>query len=162
MPKVELQKVFHVPLEKALEYFGNREVYSSAHARSDTTSTVLSQKDNEFVVEVKQTVGSQTIRYTIRTVYRLPQSIETETLDGIAKGSRQKVTLKSVPQGTEVTYVTDFKMHLGGAVGKAFGLVSGKMMKKMTKETMEEMAEVDRKHLEGDTQPQPPRSTAER
>lgn len=150
MPKVEIRKVFHVPLDKALEYFGNREVYNSAHARSDTTSTVLSQKDNEILTEVKQAVGSQTITYRTRTVYRLPNSIEIETLDGIAKGSRQKVTFKSVPQGTEVTYVTDFKMQLGGALGKAFGLVSGKMMKKMTRETMEEMAEVDRKRLEGE------------
>jgi hypothetical protein len=29
-------------------------------------------------------------------------------------------------------------------------MVSGKMMKKMTKETMEEVAEADRKHLEGE------------
>jgi len=60
------------------------------------------------------------------------------------------VTFESVPEGTRVTYVTDFKMHFGGMAGKALGLVSGKMMKKMTKETMEEAAEVDRKHLEGE------------
>ena len=155
MPKVELKRTFHVPLDKALEYFGNYELYNSAHARSDTTSTIVSQNDNEFLVEVKQEVSRQKINYTVRTVYRLPQSIETETLSGIAKGSRQKVTFKSVPQGTEVTYVADFKMNLGGAVGKAFGLVSGKMLKKMTRETMEEAAEVDRKHLEGE-HPQPP------
>ena len=155
MPKVELQKTFHVPLDKALEYFGNHDVYNSAHARSDTTCTIVSRQGNEVLVEVKQEVGRQKINFTTKTVSRLPHSIETETLDGIAKGSRQKVTFKSVSQGTEVTYVTDFKMNLGGAVGKAFGLVSGKMMKKMTRETMEEMAEVDRKHLEGE-QPSPP------
>jgi hypothetical protein len=155
MPKVELQKTFNVPLDKALEYFGNHELYSSLHTRSDTTSTIISRKDNEFMVEVKQEVGRQRISYTTKTVYRLPQSIEMETLDGIARGSRHKVTFKSVPQGTQVTYVTDFKMNLGGAVGKAFGLVSGKMMKKMTRETMEEAAEVDRKHLEGEQSPPP-------
>jgi carbon monoxide dehydrogenase subunit G len=155
MPKVELQKTFHVPLDKAIEYFGNHEVYNSAHARSDTTCTIVSRKDNEFLVEVKQQVSGQTINFTTKTVYRLPQSIETETLSGIAKGSRQKVTFESVPEGTKVTYATDFKMQIGGAVGKAFGLVSGKMMKKMTRETMEEMAEVDRKHLEGEQSPAP-------
>jgi carbon monoxide dehydrogenase subunit G len=159
MPKVELQRTFHVPLDRALEYFGNHELYSNQHARSDTTYTIVSRQGNEVLVEVKQEVGGQkinyTAKYTTKTVYRLPHSIETETLDGIAKGSRQKVTFKSVSQGTEVTYATDFKMNLGGAAGKAFGLVSGKMMKKMTRETMEEMAEVDRKHLEGE-QPQPP------
>jgi hypothetical protein len=153
MPKVELQKTFHAPLDKALEYFGNHELYNSVHARSDTTCTIVSRKDNEVMVQVKQVVGAQTIGFTTKTVYRLPHSIETETLDGIAKGSRQKVTFKSVSQGTEVTYVTDFKMNLGGAVGKAFGLVSGKMMKKMTRETMEEAAEVDRKYLEGEQPP---------
>ncbi len=156
MPKVELQRTFNVPLVKALEYFGNYELYNSQHARSDTTCTIVSRRDNEVLVEVKQVIGSQTISYSTKTVYRLPQSIETDTLSGIAMGSRQKVTFKSVPQGTEVTYVTDFKMHLGGAVGKAFGLVSGKMMKKMTRETMEEAAEVDRKHLEGEQHPHPP------
>jgi len=155
MPKVELQKTFHVPLDKALEYFGNHELYSNQHARSDTTYIIVNRRDNEILVEVNQEVSGRKINFTTKTVYRLPHSIETETLDGIAKGSRQKVTFKSVPQGTEVTYVTDFKMNLGGAVGKAFGLVSGKMLKKMTRETMEEAAEVDRKHLEGE-HPQPP------
>jgi hypothetical protein len=155
MPKVELQRTFIVPLDKALEYFGNHELYNSVHARSDTTCTIVSRRDNEVLVEVKQVVGAQTISFTTKTVYRLPHSIETETLSGIAKGSRQKVTFESVPEGTKVTYITDFKMQLGGMVGKALGLVSGKMMKKMTRETMEEAAEVDRKHLEGE-QPQPP------
>jgi hypothetical protein len=155
MPKVELQRTFIVPLDKALEYFGNHELYNSVHARSDTTCTIVSRRDNEVLVEVKQVVGAQTISFTTKTVYRLPHSIETETLSGIAKGSRQKVTFESVPEGTKVTYITDFKMQLGGMVGKALGLVSGKMMKKMTRETMEEAAEVDRKYLEGE-QPQPP------
>ena len=155
MPKVELQKTFHVPLDRALEYFGNHDVYNSAHARNDTTCTVVGQLDNEVLVEVKQQVSGQTISFTTKTVYRLPQSIETETLSGIAKGSRQKVTFESLPEGTRVTYVTDFKMQIGGVAGKALRLVSGKMMKKMTRETMEEAAEVDRKCLEGDQSPAP-------
>jgi hypothetical protein len=150
MPKVELQRTFNVPLDKALEYFGNHELYNSQHVRSDTTCTMVSRRDNEVLVEVKQQVGGQTISFTTKTVYRLPQSIETETLSGIVKGSRQKVTFESVPEGTKVTYVTDIKMQIGGMAGKALGLVSGKMMKKMTRETMEEAAEVDRKHLEGE------------
>jgi ribosome-associated toxin RatA of RatAB toxin-antitoxin module len=149
MPKVELQRTFNVRLDKALEYFGNHELYNSQHARSNTTCTIVSQRDNEVLVEVKQQVSGQTVNFTTKTIYRLPQSIETETLSGIAKGSRQKVTFESVPEGTRVTYVTDFKMQIGGVAGKALRLVSGKMMKKMTRETMEEVAEVDRKHLEG-------------
>jgi ribosome-associated toxin RatA of RatAB toxin-antitoxin module len=155
MPKVELQKTFHVPLDKTLEYFGDHDLYNSRHARSDTTCTIVSRRDNEVLVEVKQQVSGQTINFTTKTVYRLPQSIETETLSGIAKGSRQKVTFESVPEGTKVTYAADIKMQIGGMAGKALRLVSGKMMKKMTRETMEEGAEVDRKHLEGEQQPQP-------
>jgi hypothetical protein len=155
MPKVELQKTFRDPLEKALEYFGNHELYNSMHARSDTTCTIVSRRDNEVLVDVKQQVGGQTIGFTNKTVYRLPHSVEAETLSGIAKGSRQKMTFESVPEGTKVTYITDFKIGLGGMAGKALGMVSGKMMKKMTKETMEEVAEVDRKYLEGEP-PQPP------
>ena len=155
MPKVELQRTFNVPLDKVIEYFGDHELYNRQHARSDTTCTIANRRDNEVVVEVKQQVSGQTINFTTKTVYRLPQSIETETLSGIAAGSRQKLTFESVSEGTKVTYVTDFKMRFGGALGKAFRLVSGKMMKKMTKETMEEAAEVDRKRLEGDQPPAP-------
>jgi len=116
----------------------------------------VSRRDNEVLVDVKQQVGGRTVTFTNKTVYRLPHSIESETLSGIAKGSRQKVIFESVPEGTKVTYTTDFKMEFGGMAGKALRMVSGKMMKKMTKETMEEAAEVDRKYLEGEQQPQPP------
>ena len=150
MPKVELKRTFHVPLDKALEYFGDHELYNSAHTRSDMSYTILSQRDNEVMVEVNQEISGQRINFTNKTVYRLPQSIETETISGIARGSRQKITFESVPEGTKVTYVTDVKMHFGGMAGKAIGLVSGKMMKKMTRETMEEAAEVDRQRLEGE------------
>ena len=155
MPKVELQKTFHVPLDKALEYFGNHELYSNQHARSDTTYIIVNRRDNEILVEVNQEVSGQKFNFTNKTVYRLPQSIETETLSGIARGSRQKMTFESVPEGTKVTYVTDVKMHFGGMAGKAISMASGKMIKKMTRETMEEAAEVDRQHLEGGP-PQPP------
>ena len=156
MPKVELQRTFNVPLDKALEYFGNHDLYNSRHARSDTTSTTVSRKDNEVLVEVNQEASGQKFSFTNKTVYRLPHSIETETLSGVAKGSRQKVTFESVPEGTSVTYFTDFKMQFGGVAGKALRLVSGKIMKKMTRETMEEAAEIDRQYLEGEPQPPAP------
>jgi hypothetical protein len=156
MPKVEIQKTFHVPLDKMLEYFGNHELYNSLHARSDTTFTIVSRRDNEIVVDVKQDAGGvRTIEYRNVTVYRLPHSIETETVSGVAKGSRQRVTFESVPEGAKVTYTSDLKMEFAGMAGKALRMVSGKMMKKMIKESMEETAEVDRKHLEGE-QPLPP------
>lgn len=150
MPKAELQKVFRVPIDKAVEYFGNHELYNSAHTRSDTTYTVVSRRDNEVLVNVKQDIGGRTFDFTNKTVYRLPRSIESETLSGVAKGSRQKITLESVSEGTRVTYTTDFKLEFGGMAGKALRLMSGKMMKKLTKESLEEAAEVDRKQLEGE------------
>ena len=155
MPKVELQKTFRVPLDKALEYFGNHELYNSVHTGSDTSYTIVSRRGNEVLVDVKQDFKGQTLSFTNKTVYRLPHHIETETLSGMAKGSRQKIAFESVSEGTRVTYTTDFNLNLGGMAGRAFRLMSGKMMKKMAKETMEEAAEVDRKHLEGE-QPQPP------
>jgi hypothetical protein len=155
MAKVELQKIIKVPIEKAVEFFGNHELYNSVHTRSDTTYTIVSRRDNEVLVNVKQEIGGRTLNFTNKTIYRLPHRIETETLSGIAKGSWQRITFESVPEGTRVTYTTDFKLEFGGMAGKALRLVSGKMMKKMTKETMEEVAEVDRKYLEGEP-PQPP------
>jgi hypothetical protein len=155
MPKVELQKTFHVSLDKALEFFGNHELYNSVHTRSDTTYTIVSRRDNEVLVDAKQETGGRTLNFTNKTVYRLPHSIESETLSGVVKGSRQKIAFESVPEGTRVTYVTDFKLEFGGMAGKALRMVSGKMMKRMAKESMEEAAEVDRKQLEGE-QPSPP------
>jgi hypothetical protein len=155
MPRVELKRTFQVPLDKALEYFGNHEVYNSAHVRSDTTCTVVSRQDNEILVDVKQEIEGRTFNFTNKTVYLLPHSIELETLSGVAKGSRQRVTFESVPEGTRVTYTSDLKLEFAGMAGKALRLVSGKMMKKMIKSSLEETAEVDRKHLEGE-QPHPP------
>ncbi len=111
-----------------------------------------------MLVEVTQEVDGRLITFTNRTVYRLPHSIELETLSGPAKGSRQKVTFESVPEGTRVTYASDFRLVFGGAAGKALRMVSGKMMKKMMAESMEEAAEIDRRHLEGE--PPPPESAA--
>jgi hypothetical protein len=153
MAKVELQKIIKVPIEKALEYFGNHELYNSVHTRSDTSYTIVSRRDNEVLVNVEQEIGDRTLNFTNKTVYRLPHSIESETLSGVAKGSWQRNTFESVPEGTRVTYTSDFKLEFGGMAGKALRLVSGKMMKKMAKESMEETAEVDRKQLEGE-QPQ--------
>jgi hypothetical protein len=149
MPKVELQKTFRVPLDKAIEYFGNHELYNSVHARSDTTITIVSRQNNEILVDVRQDVGGgRTVEYRNRTVLRLPHSIDLETISGVAKGSRQTVTFEPVSEGTKVTYTSDFKMELGGLAGKALRTVSGKMMKRMMKESMEEAAEADRKYLE--------------
>jgi hypothetical protein len=153
MPKVEIEKIIHVPIDKAVEYFGDYELYSSMHAQDDTTYTAVSRRDNEVLVDIKQKIGGREINYTSKTVYHLPQRIETETLSGIGKGSWQKVTFQSVPEGTRVTYASDVKLQFGGMAGKALGMVSGKMMKKMARESLEEGAEVDRKHLEGE-QPQ--------
>ncbi len=153
MAKVELQKVIRVPIEKAVEYFGNHELYNSTHAGKDMSFTVVSRRNNEVLVNVKQEIGGRTLNFTNKTVYRLPHRIETETLSGIAKGSWHRLTFESVPEGTKVTYTSDVKLEFGGMAGKALRMVSGKMMKKMTKESMEEMAEVDRKQLEGE-QPQ--------
>ena len=157
MAKVELQKIIKVPIEKAVEFFGNHELYNSVHTRSDTTYTIVSRRDNEVLVDVKQETGGRTLNFTNKTVYRLPHSIESETLSGVAKGSWQRITFESVPEGTRVTYTSDLKLEFGGMAGKALRLVSGKMMKRMAKESMEETAEVDRKHLEGE-QPQTPKS----
>ncbi len=150
MPKVELTKTYRVPLDKALEYFGDHDFYNSCHLRDDATCTTLSREGDEVLVEVKQDVDGRLITSTNRTIYRLPHSIEMETLSGPARGSRQKVTFEPVPDGTRVIYASDFKLEFGGPAGKALRMVSGKMMKKMMLESLEKAAEVDRKHLEGE------------
>jgi len=155
MAKVEIEKTFRVPLDKVVEYFGNYELYHSMHTRSDTSYTIVSQRDNEVLVNVKQEVGGRALNFSNKTIYRLPHRIETETLSGVVKGSWQRIVFQSVSEGTKVTYTTDLKMQFGGMAGKALRVVSGKMMKKMTRESLEEIAEADRKHLEGE-QPSTP------
>src|SRR5512136_208529 len=119
MAKAEIKKTFRVPLAKALEYFGNHELYNSAHTRDDYTYTIVRQQGNEVLVDVKQEIKGQTVNFTNKTVYRLPHRIDTETLSGMAKGSRQSVVFESVSEGTKVTYTTDFKLEFGGVAGKA-------------------------------------------
>lgn len=155
MPKIEVQKIIRVPREKAVEYFGDIELYNSLHPREDTSYTILSRKNNEVLLEVKQEIGGRVFNYTNRTVFRLPDRVESETLSGVAKGSRQVITLEAVAEGTRVTYTSDVRIDFsvvvgGGVVGKAMRMVSGKMMKKLTRESLEQMAEVDRKYLEGE------------
>ena len=159
MPKVEIQKTYRVPLDKALEFFGNQELYDEYHKRNDATFTVLSREGNVVCVEVHQNLSGKMITFVNRTVYRLPRTIELETLSGPAKGSRHALSFESVPEGTKVTYCSDFKLDYGGLSGKALRAVSGKMMKKLMKESLEEGAEIDRRYLEGDGAPDADRPT---
>lgn len=153
MSKVQLRRVFHVPLEKVLQYFGNHELYDECHKREDATYTVVSHEGSEIVVEVAQVIKGKTIVFQNRTVYQLPHRIELETLSGPAKGSRQVVVFEKVPEGTRVTYTSDFRLDFGGVAGRAIRLISGKAMKKMMEESLEEGAEIDRKYLEGSAGP---------
>ena len=155
MAKTEVKRVIRVPIEKALEYYANHDLYNSIHKKDEFTYTTISRRDNEIVAEVQQDFKGQKMTFTNKTVYNLPRSIETETLSGMAKGSTQKIAFESVAEGTKVTYSIDFKLALAGVAGKAIGMMSNKMMKKMTKETLEEIADLDQKHLEGE-QPPPP------
>ncbi len=150
MAKVELQKVIHVPREKVAELFGDYGLYNKLHAREDTSYEIAGQQNNEVVVNVKQEISGRVFNYKTKTIFRLPDRIDTETLSGVGKGTRQTIVLESVPEGTKVCYISDVKLEFGGVAGKALRMVSGKMMKKMTKEALEEAAEIDRKHLEGE------------
>ncbi len=97
MAKVEIEKTFRVPLDKVVEYFGNYELYHSMHTRSDTSYTIVSQRDNEVLVNVKQDVGGRALNFTNKTIYRLPHRIETETLSCVVKGSWQRIVFQSIP-----------------------------------------------------------------
>ena len=148
MPKVEVKKVIRVPTEKAVEYFGDADTYFKVHSGKGASYEIISKDGNEVVVSEKRVIGRRQVQSTHKTVYRLPQRIESKIIAGDGEGSTQTITFDSVSEGTRVTYVSD--LEFGGGVGRVLRKLGKKMLKKLLKDTAEEEAERDRKYLEGE------------
>jgi carbon monoxide dehydrogenase subunit G len=148
MAKVQLRKTIKAPIEKVVEYFGDFDAYLAAQSGPDVSRRIISRKENELVVEEERDAGRRRLKTTQRIVLRLPQRVETEVIDGLAKGSKQTTSFEAVPEGTRVTYTTDVKF--GGMAGKVLGRLAKPLMKKMMEEEMEAAAEKARKYLEGE------------
>jgi hypothetical protein len=149
MAKTELKKVIRAPREKVIEYFGNPELYFSVHSHNDTSFKIVSRHENEVLVNAKREIRGRPFNSTYRIVLRLPYRIDSETLLGVDKGSKQTTTFEVVPEGTMVTYTSNIKIEFGGIAGKALLKLGGKWLKKITEDEVKEAAEVDRKYLEG-------------
>lgn len=148
MPKVEVKKVIRVPKEKAVEYFGDADTYFKVHSGKGASYEIVSRDGNEIVVSEKRLIGHRQVQSTHRTVYHLPQRIDSKVVSGDGEGSTQTITFESVPEGTRVTYVSD--LEFGKGAGRVLRKLGKKMMKKLMKGTAEEEAERDRKYLEGE------------
>jgi hypothetical protein len=103
MPKVEVKKVIRVPIEKAVDYFGDAETYFKVHSSKGAFYEIISRDGNEVVVGEKRQMARRQVQSTHKTVYRLPQRIDSKIVAGDGEGSTQTITLDSVPEGTRVT-----------------------------------------------------------
>ncbi|OGO08961.1 MAG: hypothetical protein A2Y61_04040 [Chloroflexi bacterium RBG_13_60_13] len=148
MAKVQLRKIVKAPIEKVVEYFGNSEQYLGTQSDPGVSRKIISRKENEMIVEEERDAGRRRLKTTQRIVLRLPHRVETEVIDGLAKGSKSTTSFEAVPEGTSVTYTTDVKF--GGMAGKVLGRLGKPLLKKMMEEEMEAAAEKARKYLEGE------------
>src|SRR4030042_341029 len=135
MAKVQLRKTIRAPIEKVVEYFGNPELYFSVHSSDDASFKIVSNRENEIVVEEERDAGRRRLKTTHKTVLHLPHRIDSEIVAGIGKGSKSTTTFEAVPEGTRVTYTTDVKV--GGMAGKVLGQVGKPWLKKMMEDEME-------------------------
>jgi carbon monoxide dehydrogenase subunit G len=148
MAKVQLRKTIKAPVEKVVEYFGDFDAYLAAQSGPDVSRKIISRKENELLVEEERDAGRRRLKTTQRMKLYLPHRVESEIIDGLAKGSKSTTSFEAVPEGTRVTYTTDVKF--GGMAGKVLGRLGKPLLKKMMEEEMEATAEKARKHLEGE------------
>ncbi|MBM4444355.1 MAG: SRPBCC family protein [Chloroflexi bacterium] len=148
MAKVQLRKTFKAPIEKVVEYFGNPELHLGSSGDPGASCKVISRKENELVIEDERDAGQRRLKTTQRIRLHLPHRVETEIIDGLAKGSKSVTSFEVDPEGTRVTYTTDLKF--GGMAGRVLGRLGKPLLKKMMEEEMEAAAEKARKYLEGE------------
>jgi len=148
MAKVQMRKIIKAPIERVVAYFGDFDSYLAAQSSPDVSRRIISRKENELLVEEERDAGRRRLKTTQRIRLHLPHRVESEILDGLAKGSKSTTSFEAVPEGTKVTYTTDVKF--GGMAGKVLGRLGKPLLKKTMEEEMEATAEKARKYLEGE------------
>jgi len=148
MAKVQMRKTIKAPIERVVAYFGDFDAYLSTQSGPDVSRRIISRKDNELLVEEERDAGRRRLKTTQRIRLHLPHRVESEILEGLAKGSKSTTSFEAVPEGTRVTYTTDVKF--GGMMGKVLGQLGKPLLKKTMEEEMEAAAEKARKYLEGE------------
>lgn len=140
---MELTKIIRVSREKVIEYFAAPELYLRIHSKYYKSFKVVSKQKSVAFVDEEWEFGGRRLNFRHKITLVLPNRIDLEIIDGDGKGSREIIMFEELSEGTKVIYTSNFK--LGGIAGKIFGWLVSKQIEKM----MEEMAEEDRKYLEG-------------
>lgn len=140
---MELTKIIRVPREKVIDYFSKPELYLATHSKHKSFK-VVSKEENVVFVDEEWEFEGRRLNFTHKIVLNLPDSIGLDIVKGQGKGSKETIIFAEVAEGTNVTYISDFK--LGRIAGKIFGWLASKQIKDM----LEEMAEKDRRFLEGE------------
>lgn len=143
MAKITLTQLVRAPKEKVADYFAAPDLYAWVHQRYYKSFKILEKRGNVATVAETWEIGGRLARFTHRIVLRLPHAIEMEIVAGDGKGSREVITFEEAGDCTRITYQSDFR--LGGVGGAVLGWLARGQMKMM----MEEMAEEDRRFLEG-------------
>src|SRR4030042_1732119 len=101
MAKVQLRKTIRAPIEKVVEYFGNPELYFSVHSSDDASFKIVSNRENEIVVEEERDAGRRRLKTTHKTVLHLPHRIDSEIVSGPGQGPKQTQTFGAVSEGAK-------------------------------------------------------------
>jgi len=131
------------PREKVIGYFSKPELYLKVHSKYYKSFKILENEKNMVLVDEEWEFGNRRLSFIHKITLNLPNRIDLEIIIGDGKGSRETIMFEETSTGTKVTYISDFKFH--GLTNKFFGWLASKQIKKM----LEEMAEGDRRYLEG-------------
>lgn len=143
MAKITVSKLVRAPKEKVVEYFATPHLYFKVHEKYYKWFEILKEENNVAYVDEVWEIGGRLSRFTHKIVVNLPHNIEMEIIAGDGKGSKEVISFEEEGNQTKVTYHSDFK--LGGITGVLIGWLVSSQMKKM----MEEMADEDRRFIEG-------------
>ncbi len=103
------------PLSSVISYFMNPENELKSHPKLVREIKNINREGETVTWEQTLSVMGMNLRSTVRSsLNRATNTIETESIGGSGKGTRQTRAMKEIPTGTEVLWTYDLK---AGALG---------------------------------------------
>ena len=136
MPKVEVSRIIKKPREKVWEVAADPKSMLKWWPGS-TSVEILSRNQNTLTIKGTGTEGGREATMTEKWTLYPPEKIEIEVLEGPIRG-RTVQTYEEVPEGTKVTWYSDFSFK--GVMGKVFGRIFvGSKLEESSAHTLEEL-----------------------
>jgi uncharacterized protein YndB with AHSA1/START domain len=136
LPKVEVSRVIKAPREKVWEVAADPKSMLKWWPGSESVE-ILSRDQNTLTIKGTGTEGGRKATMTEKWTLYPPEKIEIEVLEGPV-GGRTTQTYEEVPEGTKVTWSSDFSFK--GVLGKIFARIFvGSKLEESSAHTLEEL-----------------------